>query len=80
MIDLLTWIMKKSLENSELVDCGHPKGAVALAAAGVCNNAFFCPLALLTDQWGRSSGPSKCSIPARKSAVVRFLVNLMEAS
>lgn len=43
MVELLTWALKKPLENSELVECGHPKGAVALAAAGVCNNVDNCP-------------------------------------
>ena len=38
MVELLTWAIKKPIENSELVECGHPKGAVALAAAGVCND------------------------------------------
>ncbi|KAH9028661.1 hypothetical protein EDB85DRAFT_1892403 [Lactarius pseudohatsudake] len=36
MIDILTTVMKKPMQNSLLVDCGlgYPKGAVALAAAG----------------------------------------------
>ncbi|KAH9038766.1 hypothetical protein EDB85DRAFT_1860278, partial [Lactarius pseudohatsudake] len=37
MIDILTTVMKKPMQNSLLVDCGlgYPKGAVALAAAGI---------------------------------------------
>jgi hypothetical protein len=38
MIDVLAWLIKKPIENSQLLEYGHPKGAVALAAAGVCNN------------------------------------------
>jgi hypothetical protein len=78
MVELLTWAIKKPMENSELVECGHPKGAVALAAAGVCNNVDACPL--LADQCTRSSEPFKCFIQARKSAVAHFPVNLMEMS
>lgn len=44
MIELLTLIIQKPLIRSELVDSGHPKGAVALAAAGVRNNVDTCPL------------------------------------
>ena len=45
MVELLTWAIKKPLENSELVNFGHPKAAVALAAAGVRNtNADICSL------------------------------------
>lgn len=44
MIDLLTWAIKKPMENSELLDCGYPKGAVALAAAGVSNYVDMCLL------------------------------------
>ncbi|KAH8982122.1 hypothetical protein EDB86DRAFT_3051092 [Lactarius hatsudake] len=40
MIDVLTSVVKKPMENSLLLKCGHPKGAVALAAAGV-ERAFF---------------------------------------
>jgi hypothetical protein len=81
MVDLLKMIMKKPMESSELVDCGHPKGAVALAAAGVCNN--YIPMVthpLLADQCTRSSEPFKCSIQARRSAAAHFLGNLMEVS
>ncbi|KAH9163592.1 hypothetical protein EDB89DRAFT_1859870 [Lactarius sanguifluus] len=37
MIDILTTVIKKPMENSLLFDCGlgYPKGAVALAAAGI---------------------------------------------
>lgn len=43
MVELLRWAIKKPLENSELVDGGHPKGAVALAAAAVrTNNIDTC--------------------------------------
>ncbi|KAH9172302.1 hypothetical protein EDB89DRAFT_2069970 [Lactarius sanguifluus] len=37
MIDVLTTVIKKPMENSLLFDCGlgYPKGAVALAAAGI---------------------------------------------
>jgi hypothetical protein len=44
MVELLTWAIKKPIESSELVKCGHPKGAVALAAAGVCIDRETCPL------------------------------------
>ena len=44
MVELLTWAIKKPIENSELVKCGHPKGVVALAAAGVCNDRDTCAL------------------------------------
>ncbi|KAH9011665.1 hypothetical protein EDB84DRAFT_1647130 [Lactarius hengduanensis] len=40
MIDVLTSLVKKPMENSLLLEYGHPKGAVALAAAGV-ERAFF---------------------------------------
>ncbi|KAH9018292.1 hypothetical protein EDB85DRAFT_1897238 [Lactarius pseudohatsudake] len=35
MIDILQRLIKKPIENSRLVEYGHPKGAVALAAAGI---------------------------------------------
>ncbi|KAH9032128.1 hypothetical protein EDB85DRAFT_2145690 [Lactarius pseudohatsudake] len=35
MIDILQQLIKKPIENSRLVEYGHPKGAVALAAAGI---------------------------------------------
>ncbi|KAI0245023.1 hypothetical protein BJV78DRAFT_1097838, partial [Lactifluus subvellereus] len=35
MIDILTCLIKRPIEGSQLVEYGHPKGAVALAAAGV---------------------------------------------
>jgi hypothetical protein len=35
MVELLMWAMKKLMENSQLVEHGYPKGAVALAAAVV---------------------------------------------
>jgi hypothetical protein len=76
MVDLLSCIMKKPLESSVLVDCGHPKGAVALAAAGVSNDVDSCPL--LADEYARLSGPSKCSIQARKSVVACFLAKFTE--
>ncbi|KAH9012196.1 hypothetical protein EDB85DRAFT_1845436, partial [Lactarius pseudohatsudake] len=40
MIDVLTSLIKKPMENSLLLEYGHPKGAVALAAVGV-EQAFF---------------------------------------
>jgi hypothetical protein len=40
MIDVLAWIIKKPIKNSQLLDYGYPKGAVALAAAGVCNDSI----------------------------------------
>lgn len=76
MIDLLTWAIKKPMENSELLDCGYPKGAVALAAAGVSNYVDMC--LLLADQWVRSSVLFKCFIRARKSGAAHFPVKLME--
>jgi hypothetical protein len=78
MVELLKWAIKKPLENSELVDFGHRKGAVALAAAGVRNHVDAC--LLIANQCGRSSGPFRCFTQARKSAVVHFPMNLMEAS
>jgi hypothetical protein len=78
MIELLTWAIKKPMEHSELVECGHPKGAVALGAAGVCNNVDTCPL--LADQCARSSEPFKSFIQARKSATAHFPVTCMEVS
>ena len=35
MVELLMWAMKKPMENSQLIEHGYPKGAVALAAAAV---------------------------------------------
>jgi hypothetical protein len=41
MINVLTWLIKKPIENSQLLEHGYPKGAVALAATGVCIKAIF---------------------------------------
>jgi hypothetical protein len=41
MVNLLTWAIKKPLDSSELAEYGYPKGAVALAAAGVHSFFFF---------------------------------------
>ena len=79
MVELLTWAIKRPIENSELVECGHPKGAVALAAAGVRNDGDTCPL-LGADQCARSSGPFKCSIRAKKYAAAHFPVKVMGVS
>ena len=65
MVDLLSWIMKKPLENLMLINCGHPKGAVVLTAAVVSNSMDSC--SLLADKFARLRGPSKCTIQARKS-------------
>ena len=35
MIDVLTWLIKKPIKNSQLPKLGYPKGMVALAAASV---------------------------------------------
>ncbi|KAH9170338.1 hypothetical protein EDB89DRAFT_2244086 [Lactarius sanguifluus] len=35
MVEVLTLLIKKPIENSQLSEYGHPKGAVALAAAGI---------------------------------------------
>jgi hypothetical protein len=40
MIDILTCLIKRPIEGSQLVEYGHPKGAVALAAAGVRNDSI----------------------------------------
>jgi hypothetical protein len=79
MVELLMWAIKRLMENSELVECGHPKGAVALAAAGMCNDQDTC-LLLGADQCARSSGPLKCSIWARKSAAAHFPPKVMGVS
>ena len=76
MVELLSCLMKKTLEGSLLVGSGHPKGAVALAAAGVSSNDILYPV--LANKYARSRGPFGCSIQARKSAATPFPVNLTE--
>jgi hypothetical protein len=74
VLDLLAAVIKKSIENSHLVEYGHPKGAIALAAAGVRDSVL--PL-FVAHSHARLSERFRCSIKVRKFVVAYFPAILM---
>ncbi|KAH9161474.1 hypothetical protein EDB89DRAFT_2157637 [Lactarius sanguifluus] len=73
MIDMLKQLIKKPIVNSRLVEYGYPKGAVALAAAGI-ERAFS------TFESGQQVQASPFSWDSHGSIVADYMKNLKKLS